>query len=92
MESTNAVESMDAATNTENKEGKQMTIFDKISTGKNEEEIITNRMVVNQLINELHDRDKEIILLRFLKKRRKLRSQKFLELARFRFQELNAKY
>ena len=65
MESTNAVESMDAATNTENKEGKQMTIFDKISTGKNEEEIITNRMVVNQLINELHDRDKEIILLRF---------------------------
>ena len=42
MESTNAVESMDAATNTENKEGKQMTIFDKISTGKNEEEIITN--------------------------------------------------
>ena len=68
MESTNAVESMDAATNAENKEGKQMTIFDKISTGKNEEEIITNRMVVNQLINELHDRDKEIILLRFFKK------------------------
>ena len=34
MESTNAVESMDAATNAENKEGKQMTIFDKISTGK----------------------------------------------------------
>ena len=39
MESTNAVESMDATANAENKDGKQMTIFDKLSTGKNEEEI-----------------------------------------------------
>ena len=78
MESTNAVESMDAATNTENKEGKQMTIFDKISTGKNEEEIITNRMVVNQLINELHDRDKEIILLRFFKEKKQTEVAKIL--------------
>ena len=58
MESTNAVESIDGATGTENKDGKQLTIFDKISTGKNEEEIITNKMVVNQLINELKDREK----------------------------------
>ena len=53
MESTNAVESMDAAANAENKDGKQMTIFDKLSTGKNEEELITNKMVINQLLNEL---------------------------------------
>ena len=69
MESTNAVESMDAAANTENKDGKQMTIFDKLSTGKNEEELITNKMVINQLLNELKDRDKEIILLRFFKEK-----------------------
>ena len=61
MESTNAVESMDAAANAENKDGKKMTIFDKLSTGKNEEELITNKMVINQLLNELKDRDKEII-------------------------------
>ena len=69
MESTNAVESMDAAANVENKDGKQMTIFDKLSTGKNEEELITNKMVINQLLNELKDRDKEIILLRFFKEK-----------------------
>ena len=69
MESTNAVESMDAAANAENKDGKQMTIFDKLSTGKNEEELITNKMVINQLLNELKDRDKEIILLRFFKEK-----------------------
>ena len=69
MESTNAVESMDAAANAENKDGKKMTIFDKLSTGKNEEELIANKMVINQLLNELKDRDKEIILLRFFKEK-----------------------
>ena len=69
MESTNAVESMDEAANTENKDCKHMTIFDKLSTGKNEEELITNKMVINQLLNELKDRDKEIILLRFFKEK-----------------------
>ena len=32
-------------------------------------EVITNKMVIKQLINELEDRDKEIILLRFFKEK-----------------------
>ena len=91
MESTNAVESMDAAANTENKEGKQMTIFDKISTGKNEEEIITNRMVVNQLINELHDRDKEIILLRFIKEKTQTEVAKILGISQVQVSRIERK-
>ena len=94
MESTNAVESMDAAANAENKDGKQMTVFDKISTGKNEEEMITNRMVVNQLINELQDRDKEIILLRFFKEKTQTEVAKILgisqvQVSRFERKDLN---
>lgn len=69
MESTNTVESIDGAATAENKDGKQLTIFEKISTGINEEEVITNKMVIKQLINELEDRDKEIILLRFFKEK-----------------------
>ena len=91
MESTNAVESMDAAANTENKEGKQMTIFDKISTGNNEEEIITNRMVVNQLINELHDRDKEIILLRFFKEKTQTEVAKILGISQVQVSRIERK-
>ena len=91
MESTNAVESMDAAANTENKEGKQMTIFDKISTGKNEEEIITNRMVVNQLINELHDRDKEIILLRVFKEKTQTELAKILGISQVQVSRIERK-
>ena len=60
---------MDAAANAENKDGKQMTVFEKISTGKNEEEIITNKIVIKQLLKELEERDREIILLRFFKEK-----------------------
>ena len=78
MESTNTIESIEGTASSENKDGKQLTIFDKISTGKNEEEIITNKMVVNQLINELEDRDKEIILLRFFKEKTQTEVAKIL--------------
>ncbi len=91
MESTNAVESMDAAANAENKDGKQMTVFDKISTGKNEEELITNRMVVNQLINELQDRDKEIILLRFFKEKTQTEVAKILGISQVQVSRIERK-
>ncbi len=91
MESTNAVESIDAAANAENKDGKQMTVFDKISTGKNEEEMITNRMVVNQLINELQDRDKEIILLRFFKEKTQTEVAKILGISQVQVSRIERK-
>lgn len=91
MESTNAVESMDAAANAENKDGKQMTVFDKISTGKNEEELITNKMVVNQLLNELQDRDKEIILLRFFKEKTQTEVAKILGISQVQVSRIERK-
>ena len=78
MESANTIESIDGSVVSENKDGKQLTIFEKISTGKNEEEIITNKMVVNQLISELEDREKEIILLRFYKEKTQTEVAKIL--------------
>ena len=91
MESTNAVESMDAVANAENKDGKQMTVLDKISTGKNEEEMITNRMVVNQLINELQDREKEIILLRFFKEKTQTEVAKILGISQVQVSRIERK-
>lgn len=91
MESTNAVESMDAAANAENKDGKQMTVFEKISTGKSEEEIITNKMVINQLISELKDRDKEIILLRFFKEKTQTEVAKILGISQVQVSRIERK-
>lgn len=91
MESTNAIESIERATSTENNDGKRLTIFDKISTGKNEEENITNKIVVNQLINELEDRDKEIILLRFFKEKTQTEVAKILGISQVQVSRIEKK-
>ena len=91
MESTNVIESIDGAATAENKDGKQMTIFDRISTGKNEEEGITNNIVVKQLINELDDRDKEIILLRFFKEKTQTEVAKILGISQVQVSRIERK-
>ena len=65
MESNNSIESIEGTSSQSDKEGKKLSILDKISTGKNEEEIITNKI----LLKELDERDREIILLRFFKEK-----------------------
>ena len=91
MESTNVIESIEGAATAENKDGKQMTIFEKISTGKNEEEAITNKIVVKQLINELEDRDKEIILLRFFKEKTQTEVAKILGISQVQVSRIERK-
>ena len=69
MESNNSIESIEGTSSQSDKEGKKLSILDKISTGKNEEEIITNKIVIKQLLKELVERVREIILLRFFKEK-----------------------
>ena len=69
MESNNSIESIEGTSSQSDKVGKKLSILDKISTGKNEEEIITNKIVIKQLLKELDERDREIILLRFFKEK-----------------------
>lgn len=69
IDSVNNVESIENAATRENKDGKKLSIMEKISTGKNEEEIITNKLVIRELIEDLKDRDRQIILLRFFKEK-----------------------
>ena len=69
MESNNSIESIEGTSNQSDKEGKKLSILDKISKGKNQEEIINNKIVIKQLLKELDERDREIILLRFFKEK-----------------------
>ena len=91
IESTKTIESIEGAACSEDKDGKKLTIFEKISTGKNEEEIITNKMVVKQLINELEDRDKEIILLRFFKEKTQIEVAKILGISQVQVSRIERK-
>ena len=69
IESNNSVESIENVVNGEKSEGKKIGIIDRISTGKNEEEIITNKIAIKEMLKELDDRERQIILLRFFKEK-----------------------
>ena len=65
LEASKTVESIDNKCYTNNKDGNSINLIERISTDKNEEEFITNKLAIKQLIEGLDKRDKEIILLRF---------------------------
>lgn len=76
MESVAPVESIEK--NILGDEENKLSLIDKISTGKNEEEIITNKIVVKELINKLDKKEKEVIMLRFYKEKTQSQVAKIL--------------
>ena len=76
MESVAPVESIEK--NIFGDEENKLSLIDKISTGKNEEEIITNKIVIKELINKLDKKKKEVIMLRFYKEKTQSQVAKIL--------------
>ena len=90
-EAGNSVESFENASYTNSKDGKSISLLEKISTGKNEEEIITNKLVVNDLINSLEQRDKELIMLRFFKEKTQSQVAKILGITQVQVSRIERK-
>ena len=53
MEATNSVESIEGTKHINNKDGKSISLLDTLSTENNEEESITNKLAIGQLIKDL---------------------------------------
>ena len=51
----------------DNKENSTINILETLSTNRDEETLITNKITITKIINELLPRDKKIILLRYFK-------------------------
>lgn len=67
LDSKNPVNSIYEISNSNDEDG--LSIIEKISTNVDEQNLVTNRIAINQLISELQERDKQIILLRYFKGR-----------------------
>ena len=67
IESSQATESIESAKYSNSKSNKDLTLIDTLSTNKDEANLITNKIALQKMIEELDDRDKQIILLRFYK-------------------------
>lgn len=91
LEATNTVESIDGAFYTDNKDGNSINLIEKISTDRNEEEIITNKLAINELIKDLKKRDKELILLRFYKEKTQAQVAKILGITQVQVSRIERK-
>lgn len=67
LDSSLPVNSIEENIYSNDKEGKELNILDTLKSGKDEANLITNKIVLNKMINSLEKRDKEVILLRYYK-------------------------
>ena len=91
MECNNTIESIENSTYINQKDGNHISLLDTLSNDKDEEEMITNRLTVNQLINGLETRDKEIILLRFYKQKTQAQVAKILGITQVQVSRIERK-
>ena len=91
MEATNSVESIEGTKHINNKDGKSISLLDTLSTENNEEESITNKLAIGQLIKDLKDRQKEIILLRYYKEKTQAQVAKILGISQVQVSRLERK-
>lgn len=91
MEATNSVESIESTKHINNKDGNSISLLETLSTNKNEEEIITNRLTLSQLLKNLKKRDKEIILLRYYKEKTQAQVAKIIGISQVQVSRIERK-
>ena len=91
IESSKQIESIERATYINNKSNNEISLIDTLSTNKDEANTITNKIVVQKLINNLEEREKKIILLRFFKDKTQSDVAKILGISQVQVSRLEKK-
>ena len=91
MDSTRPVDSIEDAKYKDNKTDKTISILEQISTGKDEQSEIVNKIAIKNLIGELEDNEKEIILLRYYKQKTQMQVSKILGITQVQVSRIERK-
>lgn len=91
LDSSKPVDSIENAKYTDNKTDKTVSILDQISTGKDEQTEIANRITIKDLISELNDNEKEIILLRYYKQKTQMQVSRILGITQVQVSRIERK-
>ncbi len=91
IEACQNIESIENNSYTNPKDGKTISLLERLTSNKNEEEILTNKIVVKELIDGLDKRDKEIIMLRFFKERTQTEVAKIMGVTQVQISRLEKK-
>ena len=91
MEANNNINSLEDYKYTNYKNGNSISIMDKLTTGKDEQEMIANKLTVKNLIEELEKQEKEVIMLRFYKEKTQTQVAKILRITKVQVSRIERK-
>ena len=90
LEASKPIESIDNMYKSDKGE-KGICLIDKISTEKDEQEILTNKIAIRDIIKELPKEDKQIIILRFYKEKTQSEVAKILGVSQVQVSRIERK-
>lgn len=85
------VNSIEESVYSENKTDNSINIIETLSTNRDEEMLITNRLTINKIVENLMPRDKQIILLRYYKDKTQTDVAKILGISQVQVSRLEKK-
>ena len=91
LDSARPVNSIEDSQYRDNKTDKTISVIEQLSTGKDEETEIANRITIKKLISELKDKEKEVILLRYYKGKTQMQVAKILGITQVQVSRIERK-
>ena len=91
LDSSLPVNSIEENVYSSDKDGNELNILDTLKSNKDEANLITNKIVLNKIINSLEKRDKEIILLRYYKQKTQMQVSKILGITQVQVSRIERK-
>ena len=91
LDSTKPISSIENASFRDNKTDKTISILEKLDSGKDEASIISDKITIKELINNLENKEKQIILLRYYKGKTQVQVAKILGITQVQVSRMEKK-
>ena len=91
LDANRPIDSIEEAKYKDHKTEKAISIIEQISTGRDEQTEIVNKIAITNLINELEDKEKEIIMLRYYKQKTQMQVSKILGITQVQVSRIERK-
>ena len=91
LESSNPVASIESTSYRDNKTDKTISLIEKIDSGKDEASLISDRLTVKDLINNLENKEKQLIMLRFYNEKTQTQVAKILGITQVQVSRIEKK-
>lgn len=91
LDSSNPIASIENASYRDNKTDKIINLLERIDSGKDEANLISNRLTINELINNLEEKDKQLIMLRYYNEKTQMQVAKILGISQVQVSRIEKK-